>query len=28
VDVDARDTPALHWEDWVRRRIVERLPGG
>ena len=28
VDVDARDTPALHWEEWIRRHLVERLPGG
>jgi hypothetical protein len=27
VDLDARDTPALYWEDWVRRHLVERLPG-
>jgi len=28
VDLDARKTPALYWEDLVRRHLVERLPGG
>jgi hypothetical protein len=28
VDLDARDTPVLHWEAWIRRHFVERLPGG
>ena len=28
VDLDARNTPALHWEEWARRHFVERVPGG
>jgi sporulation protein YlmC with PRC-barrel domain len=27
VDVDAERSPALHWERWVRDRIVGRIPG-
>jgi hypothetical protein len=26
-DVDARDTPALAWELWLRTHVVARLPG-
>lgn len=26
VDVDAEGTPALHWEDRLRERIVSRVP--
>jgi sporulation protein YlmC with PRC-barrel domain len=27
VDVEAEQSPALHWERWVRERIVGRIPG-
>jgi sporulation protein YlmC with PRC-barrel domain len=27
VDVDRARTPAQHWEDWVRDRIIGRIPG-
>ncbi len=27
VELDAADTGALAWEDWVRRRVVGRIPG-
>jgi hypothetical protein len=26
VDIDAGDSPALHWERLIRRHIVERIP--
>jgi len=26
-DVDARDTPAMEWELWLRERVVGRIPG-
>lgn len=27
VDVDARQTSTLHWEDWMRRHLIGRIPG-
>jgi sporulation protein YlmC with PRC-barrel domain len=27
VDVEAERSPALHWERWVRERIIGRIPG-
>jgi sporulation protein YlmC with PRC-barrel domain len=27
VDVEAEQSPALHWERWVRERIIRRIPG-
>lgn len=27
MELDARDTPALAWELWLRTHIVSRLPG-
>lgn len=27
-DVDAEETPAVDWEHWLRRHVVQRLPGG
>jgi sporulation protein YlmC with PRC-barrel domain len=27
VDVDAKLTPAWAWENWVRERIIGRIPG-
>jgi sporulation protein YlmC with PRC-barrel domain len=27
VDVVAEESPAYHWERWVRERIVRRIPG-
>jgi hypothetical protein len=27
VDVDARETGAMGWEQWVAKRIVGRIPG-
>jgi sporulation protein YlmC with PRC-barrel domain len=27
VDVEADRSPALHWERWVRDRIISRIPG-
>jgi hypothetical protein len=27
-EVDARDTPALAWELWLREHVIARLPGG
>jgi sporulation protein YlmC with PRC-barrel domain len=27
VDGDAEHSPALHWERWVRDRIIGRIPG-
>jgi sporulation protein YlmC with PRC-barrel domain len=26
VDIDASDTPTLHWEHWARH-VIERIPG-
>jgi hypothetical protein len=26
--VEAEDTPALGWELWLRKHIIERIPGG
>jgi hypothetical protein len=28
VDLDARDTPALAWELWLRSHVIARVPGG
>lgn len=28
VDLDARETSAFAWEDWLREHILARLPGG
>lgn len=28
VDVIARETPAFEWENWLRRHVISRLPGG
>ncbi|GAA6623220.1 hypothetical protein [Scytonema sp. NUACC26] len=28
VDLDARETPALAYENWLRENIIERIPGG
>ena len=28
VDVDARETPALAVECWLREHVIERIPGG
>lgn len=28
VDVDARETPAMEWEKWLKERVVSRIPGG
>ena len=28
VDVRAASSPALAWERWLRRRLVDKLPGG
>lgn len=28
VDLDAEDTPALGYENWLREHVVERIPGG
>jgi len=28
VDIDAADLSALHWERWLRDRIIARIPGG
>jgi len=27
-DLDAEETPAFDWERWLRRHVVEKLPGG
>jgi sporulation protein YlmC with PRC-barrel domain len=27
VDMDAEQSPALHWERWVRDHIIGRIPG-
>lgn len=27
VDVDGEQSPALHWERWVRDHIIGRIPG-
>ena len=27
VDVEGERSPALHWERWVRERIIGRIPG-
>jgi len=27
VDAKADDTPALDWDRWLRRNVVERIPG-
>lgn len=27
VDVDARESPALGWERWLRRHVICRIPG-
>lgn len=27
VDVDAEQSPALHWERWVRDHLIGRIPG-
>ncbi|HKT59883.1 MAG TPA: hypothetical protein VJQ46_07510 [Gemmatimonadales bacterium] len=27
VDVDAKQSPALHWERWVRDHVIGRIPG-
>jgi sporulation protein YlmC with PRC-barrel domain len=27
VDLDAEQSPALHWERWVRDHIIGRIPG-
>ena len=27
VDLEARETAALAWEEWVRRNIIGRIPG-
>ena len=28
VDLEAMKTPAFDWERWMRKHIVEKLPGG
>jgi len=28
LDVQAKDTPAMAWERWLRRHVVKRIPGG
>ena len=28
IDIDAKRTNAYVWENWLRRRFVEKLPGG
>jgi sporulation protein YlmC with PRC-barrel domain len=28
VDVEAEETPALAYEQWVRENIIKRIPGG
>jgi hypothetical protein len=28
VDIDAKKTNAFVWEDWLRKAVVERIPGG
>ena len=28
VDIDAKKTNALVWEDWLKKAVVERIPGG
>lgn len=27
LDLDARDTPLLAWERWLRERVIRRIPG-
>jgi sporulation protein YlmC with PRC-barrel domain len=27
VDLEAKETGALAWEDWVRRHVIGRIPG-
>ena len=27
VDLDAAQSPALHWERWVREHLIGRIPG-
>lgn len=27
VDMDAEETPTFAWEQWIRERVVKRLPG-
>ena len=27
-DVEAEKTPALEWELWLRRNVIQRIPGG
>ena len=28
VDVEAEETPALAYEQWLRENIIKRIPGG
>lgn len=28
VDVEAKETPAFEWENWLRKHVISRLPGG
>jgi len=28
VEVEAKETPAFAWENWLRRHVIGRLPGG
>ncbi|MEZ2126264.1 MULTISPECIES: hypothetical protein [unclassified Sinorhizobium] len=28
VDVDHRETPLEQWEEWLRRNVMRRIPGG
>jgi sporulation protein YlmC with PRC-barrel domain len=28
VDIDAEETPALAWEQWLREKVIKRIPGG
>jgi sporulation protein YlmC with PRC-barrel domain len=27
IDIDMHDTPAYAWESWLRRHILDRIPG-
>lgn len=27
VDIDAAETPLLAWENWLRERVIRRIPG-
>jgi hypothetical protein len=27
-DIDVRDTAIFDWQDWLRRNVIRRIPGG